>query len=238
MKTYSRQQKTIALSSAEAELHAMVAASAEVMGIVGLCSDLGMKMQGEILADSAAALGISNRSGIGKVRHLRIQALWVQEVRSTGRLSYKKVLGTMNPSDVLTKHVPGELLDAHLKTLGMELRGGRADAAPTLDAIGIEYVEDWYEPMKPKKVSFKETVTVRPIPAAGRGRPTREAGKVRRTWADTDDEERGIDSVEAEGEMAIDGSDWECNPTNNADPNWDYIGSGSWTRAASNRYWS
>ena len=94
IKTYSRQQKTIALSSAEAELHAMVANSAEVLGIIGLCRDLGMKLTGEIYADSSAALGISNRAGVGKVRHLRVQALWVQEVRSTGRLSYKKVLGT------------------------------------------------------------------------------------------------------------------------------------------------
>ena len=34
IKTYSRQQKVIALSSAEAELYAMVAASAEVLRIV------------------------------------------------------------------------------------------------------------------------------------------------------------------------------------------------------------
>ena len=34
VKSYSRQQKTVALSSAEAELHAMVAASAEALGIV------------------------------------------------------------------------------------------------------------------------------------------------------------------------------------------------------------
>ena len=80
----------MALSSAEAELHAMVAASAETLGVIGLCEDLGMRMMGEILADSSAALGISNRTGVGKVRHLRIQALWVQEVRSTGRLGYKK----------------------------------------------------------------------------------------------------------------------------------------------------
>ena len=35
MKSYSRQQKTVALSSAEAELHAMVAVSVGVLGIVG-----------------------------------------------------------------------------------------------------------------------------------------------------------------------------------------------------------
>ena len=205
IKTYSRQQKTIALSSAEAELHAMVAASAEVLGTIGLCRDLGMQMSGEILADSSAALGITNRAGSGKVRHLRIQALWVQEVKSTGRLGYKKVLGTLNPSDVLTKHVPGDLLDAHLRTLGMEVRGGRSDVAPTLDSVIVEYLCDWVEatkdePKKKKKkfglkVRFNEDVLCRNIPATGRQLPTGHARKTRCTWADTKDEECGIDSV-------------------------------------------
>ena len=71
-----------------------------------------MVLTSEMQADSSAALGISNRAGSGNMRHLRIQALWVQEVRSMGRLGYKKVLGTPKPSDVLTKHVPGDFLDA------------------------------------------------------------------------------------------------------------------------------
>ena len=78
IKSYSRQQKTIALSSAEAELHAMLAASAETIGIIGLCKDMGINIGGEVYADSSAALGIAQRSGNGKVRHLRVQALWVQ----------------------------------------------------------------------------------------------------------------------------------------------------------------
>ena len=72
---------------------------------------------------------------MGKVRQIRTQALWVQEVRATGRPSYKKVLGSRNPSDVLTKHVAPTWLDHHLVTTGAEFRGGRADSAPALDEI-------------------------------------------------------------------------------------------------------
>ena len=159
VKSYSRQQRTVALSSAEAELHAMVAASAESIGIIGLCSDMGITIQGDVYADSSAALGITQRTGNGKVRHLRVQALWVQEVRSTGRLGYKKILGTLNPADILTKHVPGELLDQHIKTLGMEFRGGRAHSAPSLCSLKVETsdsFEDYEEeePNRPK--SFLE----------------------------------------------------------------------------------
>ena len=99
VKTYSRQQRSIAVSSAEAELRAMVTASAEVMGIIALSQDIGLEMSGEVPADSSAALGISNRAGPGEVRHLRIQALWAQEVRSTGRLRYKLTLACFGESD-------------------------------------------------------------------------------------------------------------------------------------------
>ena len=135
IKTYSRQQKTVALSSAEAELYAMVAASAESLAIVAYARDLGAKLEAELYTDFGAALGISQRAGIGKVRHLRTQGLWVQEARVTGRLQYKKILGSKNPADVLTKHWPRELLDKHLETIGVSIVDGRAETAPGLNVF-------------------------------------------------------------------------------------------------------
>ena len=85
IKTDCKQQKVIALSSAEAELYAMVAASAETLALAVYARDLGLDMECELYCDSSAALGISQRAGIGKVRHLRTQGLWVQEVRIPGR---------------------------------------------------------------------------------------------------------------------------------------------------------
>ena len=144
IKTYSRQQKTVALSSAEAELYAMVAASAESLAVVAYSRDLGTKLEAELYTDSSAALGISQRAGIGKVRHLRTQGLWVQEARVTGRLQYKKILGSKNPADVLTKHVPRELLDKHLETIGVSIVEGRAETAPGLNMFTVESDVFWY----------------------------------------------------------------------------------------------
>ena len=166
IKSYSRQQKVVALSSAEAELYAMVAASAETLAVIAYAKDLGIGLTGEIYTDSSAALGISQRAGIGKVRHLRTQALWVQETRVTGRLSYKKVLGSKNPADILTKHVPGELLDRHLETLGAEVAEGRAEAAPELSSL--ESLVQWVQ--EPRKVHFAAKVEFRAIPQENRGR--------------------------------------------------------------------
>ena len=64
-------------------------------------------------------------------------------------------MGILNPADILTKHVPGKLLDQHIKTLGMKFRGGRAHSAPSLCSLKVEtsdsfedYVEE--EPDIPK----------------------------------------------------------------------------------------
>ena len=130
-----------------------------------------MTKTAEIYTDSSAALGISQRSGLGKVRHLRTQGLWVQEARQTGRLAYRKVLGSMNPADVLTKHVPAEVLQKHLGALGAEARGGRANTAPelnSLEAVRLRRLEK-----KEKRVRFAEKVLFKGIPAEGLGKPCR-----------------------------------------------------------------
>ena len=184
IKSYSRQQKVIALSSAEAELYAMVAASAETMAVAAYARDLGMTLGGEVYTDSSAALGISQRAGIGKVRHLRTQGLWVQEVRLTGRLSYHKVLGSKNPADILTKHVPADLLAKHMETLGAENVDGRSAAAPELSSVEIESWVQWLEDVKENenavagrrscKVSFATKVHIRAIPHENKGRKCRD----------------------------------------------------------------
>ena len=145
-----------------------------------------MTKTAEIYTDSSAALGISQRSGLGKVRHLRTQGLWVQEARQTGRLAYRKVMGSMNPADVLTKHVPAEVLQKHIGALGVEARGGRANTAPelnSLEAVRLRRLEK-----NEKRVRFAEKVLFKGIPAEGLGKPCRLSTKVR-SVAKTKDQE-------------------------------------------------
>ena len=198
IKTYSRQQKTVALSSAEAELYAMVAASAETLAIIAYAQDLGTIFKGEIYTDSSAALGISLRAGIGKVRHLRTQGLWVQEARSTGRLSYLKVLGTKNPADVLTKHVPAELLNRHLESMGVSIDKGRAESALGLNAVVESYVE-WVEFVRGaggRMVSFSEKVHFRAVKSENKGRKCK---NIRKTpYKNTDIEAKEVYTVMAQ----------------------------------------
>ena len=157
---------------------------------------MGLTIQGDVYVDSSAALGIAQRVGSGKIRHVRVQALWVQEVKCNKRLKYTKVLGTRNPSDILTKHVPKDLLETHLQTLGVVHQTGRAKAAPSLDMVEAHTME-WKEDnnsglankrpgammglssVSPgvtsntgnkKRVSFHPVISYRSIPSVGKCR--------------------------------------------------------------------
>ena len=58
VKSYSKHQKVLALSSAEAETYGMVACSAELLGIQSCARNLGLLYEGTFYADASAALGI------------------------------------------------------------------------------------------------------------------------------------------------------------------------------------
>ena len=137
IKAWSRQQRTIALSSAEAETHGMVACSCELLGIQSRAKDLGITVGASVYADASAALGIIQRRGIGKLRHIQTQCLWLQEAHATNRLHFEKIDGSRNPSDLLTTHLSDILMDRHMKVIGALPEDGRASTAPTLASLGI-----------------------------------------------------------------------------------------------------
>ena len=136
IKHWSSTQKTVTLSSGEAELYGVVKGVAEALGLKSLGED--MRIQDHIAidlhADSSAAIGICRRSGIGKVRHLATAQLWVQEKLKNKELKLYKVLGTENPADLLTKHVPRESVDYYIAKMHTYRGEGRPTTAPHLHA--------------------------------------------------------------------------------------------------------
>jgi hypothetical protein len=137
LKHWASTQKKITLSSGEAELGAIVRGFSEVLGIQSVARDLGVELNPEVHADSSAAIGICQRSGIGKVRHLAVAQLWVQDIVRSKACRLYKVLGTENPADLLTKPLPRAEIDGHLARLGLSRATGRAATAPHADA-GID----------------------------------------------------------------------------------------------------
>ena len=49
------------------------------LGMKGLVEDLGVEVEVQVNTDSSAAKSISSRRGAGRVRHVEVRELWVQE---------------------------------------------------------------------------------------------------------------------------------------------------------------
>ena len=132
LKSWSSTQKSITLSSGEAELVASVKMSTEVIGLLQLAEGWGDRMEGSIYVDSSAAIGIVKRKGCGKMRHVRVGMLWIQQKQEDGELDFRKIEGSCNPGDLMTKHLSEKVIVKHMTTLSQEFRSGRAKAALTI----------------------------------------------------------------------------------------------------------
>ena len=132
LRSYAKTQANIALSTAEAELYAIVTAASEGLGMKAMARDFGREANPHLHVDASAAIGITQRKGLGKLRHLDTQSLWIQDAVRTKRVGVEKVPGTENVADIGTKHLDGPTLDKLLKKLGIEFREGRAHSAPGL----------------------------------------------------------------------------------------------------------
>ena len=110
----------------------MVKGASEALGLQSLAADLGISAPVHVKTDSSAAVGICNRTGIGKVRHLATGQLWVQEKIRNGHIRLFKHPGADNPGDICTKHVPSELLRRHFPSIGTHAESGRAPGAPEI----------------------------------------------------------------------------------------------------------
>ena len=78
VRSWSTTQSVIALSSGEAELYGIVKGASAALCFQSVAADLGVPLSVEIFSDSAAARGMVRRTGLGKVRHIHVQELWVQ----------------------------------------------------------------------------------------------------------------------------------------------------------------
>ena len=72
--------ENVTLSSAEAELVAAVKTCAESIGLTQLAMDWGIHLSAQVHVYPSAAIGVAKRKGNGKLRHVRVGTLWIQEL--------------------------------------------------------------------------------------------------------------------------------------------------------------
>ena len=120
----------IALSSGEAEFYGIVKGATNALGIVGIMKDFGVEMSVSVSTDSSAAKWIANRRGLGKLRHIELSELWVQDLVAKGRMAIFKIDGSDNSSDSLTKHSTGDRIGQTLKSCNQTIARGRHSIMP------------------------------------------------------------------------------------------------------------
>ena len=137
VKSWSTTQTLVALSSGEAELYALVKASAEGLGLQSLLADIGFKVVVRVKADASAALGVVERRGLGRLRHVHTNCLWVQGCAANKSVKYMKEKGADNPADMFTKNVTRELINKFCKKIGVELRADENEEGYKLGAMEL-----------------------------------------------------------------------------------------------------
>ena len=95
-------------------------------------SDLGEDIKVNSNTDASAAKAIASRRGLGKLRHLAVHLLWLQQQVASESISISKVKGDSNPADILTKYVSKDILMRHLEAMNLHFEEGRAKECPEL----------------------------------------------------------------------------------------------------------
>ena len=141
IRSYSSTQTTVSLSSGEAEYYGLVKAGAAGLGHQAIMSDYGINLPVRLWTDSSAALGIAKSSGLGRIRHLDTNTLWLQEKVRTGAIEVRKVRGEENPADLFTKHLPSrDKVHSLVRLFGCKYRDGRAASAPRRKRANATFV--------------------------------------------------------------------------------------------------
>ena len=80
-----------------------------------------------MFVDSSAALAVVNRKGCGKLRHVRVGQLWVQQLADEEEVSFRKVLGDDNPADLSTKYLTRIRMDKLTQLIYLTDKDGKAE---------------------------------------------------------------------------------------------------------------
>lgn len=96
-----------ATSSGEAEVRALTHCAQTCVYVKNLAQeDFGLKIDvPRVWCDSSAALQAAKRIGLGKMRHIAVGHMYIQELVRTKQVIIGKIDGKQNPANTLTKHL-------------------------------------------------------------------------------------------------------------------------------------
>ena len=82
--------------------------------------ELGWNYEVRIQVDANATIGTLHRRGLGKLRHVEVEELWLQQEISKKKVSVTKIKGTENTADIGTKPLKKDAAEYLMKRMGFE----------------------------------------------------------------------------------------------------------------------
>ena len=113
----SKGQKSVTLSSSEAELMALLDATIELKFIYEVMTSMGLKVKLPIICrvDNVGAIFIAdNATANPKSKHIDTRAKYVSQYITDGFLKVMFVKTQENCADIFTKNVPGDIMNKHV----------------------------------------------------------------------------------------------------------------------------
>ena len=133
IKHWSSTQSLVSISSGEAGYYGCGRAASNGLGVKSLLADLGVTGKRlRVKTDASVAKSLAARRGLGGIRHIEVNQLWLQEKVNTGAIEVEKVKGETNRADVLTKFKDGTALKQQLDWTDQIVSFGRHPLAPKL----------------------------------------------------------------------------------------------------------
>lgn len=96
-------QKAIAVSSAEAEVHAATRELREAKGLKPMRNDIGERLSICSCVDAQATIGLRCHAGFGKARDLETAGFWIQDALDRRVYDLCNIASKLKPAGALTK---------------------------------------------------------------------------------------------------------------------------------------
>ena len=110
-----------------------------------MLTELGVATKVIGYTDSSAAKSFASQRGLGRMRHMEVRKLWLQEEVRQGRVLLAKVRGDANPADLMTKYLNVREVDDRCASLSIEVVRPELASVSTV-RVGTEGGCQWFDP--------------------------------------------------------------------------------------------
>ena len=160
LNSWARTQQCVALSTAESELIALGVATQEAQLAQHTLQELGVPAEVRLYSGSLAARAVCAKRGAGRMKHVAVQQLRLQDEVRENRIQIRRVETVLNLADLFTKLFAGPRHSWLSTAIGLcRWTGEQAEAGGgvALIATGAEIVLDEYRKREETKAILART---------------------------------------------------------------------------------